>query len=169
VGLCVAVLFVAGCGGDDEGAGKATAPAPSPPRTKTEAERSEAASVPSARTETGRSPEKQPRTGQSPEKHPGGAGDEEPARSQALFTGRGGRVRPGVVRVPSFIAIRVELRSADGATYALRFGNRTLRADRSASSVSASFSGLRPGKGLTGEPVGDGNRVRVEATAEPGP
>ena len=38
--------------------------------------------------------------------------------SQALFTGRGGRLTPRVVRVPPFIAIRVELRSADGATYA---------------------------------------------------
>ncbi len=169
IGLCLIVAVVAGCGGDDDGAGKATAPAPSSPRTETETGRNQAASGSSDRTETGQSPEKQPGGGQSPEKQPGGAGDEEPARSQALFTGRGGRVRPAAVRVPSFIAIRIELRSADGATYALRFANRTLRAGRTASSASASFNGLRPGKALVGEPVGGGNRVRVEATAEPGP
>jgi hypothetical protein len=169
VGLCLVVAVVAGCGGDDAGAGKATAPAPSSPRTETQTERNQAASGPGDTTETGQSPEKQSGSGQSPEKQPGGAGDEEPARSQALFSGRAGRVRPAVVRVPSFVAIRIELRSADGAPYALRFGNRTLRAGRTASSVSASFNGLRPGKALVGEPVGGGNRVRVEATAEPGP
>jgi hypothetical protein len=163
--LCLVVLVlgvVAGCGGDDESSGKATAPQTQPaPKTATETERTNTVTVPSGRTET--------QTSTSPEKQPGGAGDEEPAHSQALFTGRGGRVRPAVVRVPAFIAIRVELRSADGATYGLRFGSRTLRADRDVSSVSASFAGLRPGKTLTGVPVGGGNRVRVEATAEPGP
>ncbi len=51
----------------------------------------------------------------SPEDEPGGAGDEEPARTLALFTGEGGRITPRTVRVPAFISIRVELRSEDGA------------------------------------------------------
>jgi hypothetical protein len=159
--LCGALLL-AGCGGDDEGGDRtATAQTVTSPATATETETTETVSVPTEQTEA--------RTGTSPEDQPGGAGDEEPARSQALFTGSGGKVRPTVVRVPAYIAIRIELRSGDGDTYALRFGNRTLRVDRSVGSFSASFSGLRPGKALTGEPVGRGNRVRVEATAEPGP
>jgi len=163
--LCLAVLILgalAGCGGDRESSGKAAAPRTEPAaKSATETERTATVTVPAGKTQT--------QTGTSPEEQPGGAGDEEPAHSQALFTGRGGRVKPAVVRVPAFIAIRVELRSADGEVYSLRFGGRILRVDGSLRSVSAGFSGLRPGEALTGEPVHGGNRVRVEATAEPGP
>ena len=76
---------------------------------------------------------------------------------------------PPVVRVPAFISIRVELRSADGASYALRFGKRTLRVGGQRRSASATFAGLRSRKALIGLPLGGGNPVRVEATAEPGP
>jgi hypothetical protein len=158
---CLAVLVFAatGCGGDEENGSPQARTAPS---TASETERTQSATAPTETTEPSE-------TATSPEQQPGGAGDEEPAHSQALFTGRGGRVKPAVVRVPAYIAIRIELRSADGGGYALRFGNRTLRVDRTVSSASASFSGLRPGKALSGEPVDGGNRVRVEATAEPGP
>lgn len=148
----------AGCGGDDEGGGTPAARTEPAGTTATETERT--ATAPTVETTP---------TSESPEQQPGGAGDEEPARSQALFAARGGQVRPTLIRVPAYISIRIELRSADGGSYALRFGNRTLEVDRDVSSVSASFSGLRPGKALIGEPVGRGNRVRVEATAEPGP
>jgi hypothetical protein len=164
-GICVAVLalvLVAGCGDDDEEERAAptspTETAPATPRTQTETTPTET---------TPEEPAPQPETG-SPEDEPGGAGDEEPARSQALFTGRGGRIRPRVVRVPPFIAIRVELRSADGRRYALRFGRRRLRVGGEIGSVSARFDGLRPGKVLRGVSRG-GLRVRIEATAEPGP
>ena len=36
-------------------------------------------------------------------------------------------------------------------------------------SVSTTIDGLRPGEAVFGRPTGAGNRVRVEATAEPGP
>jgi hypothetical protein len=163
VGLVVLVLALgtAGCGGDDE----STAPKAETagPTSATETERTETVTAPSetSPSTTG--------TATSPENQPGGAGDEEPARSQALFTGRGGQIKPTVVRVPAYIAIRVELRSGDGRAYGLRFGNRTLRVDNTVGSRTSDFSGLRPGKALVGEPVGGGNRVRVEATAEPGP
>jgi hypothetical protein len=164
---CVALLSAAaGCGGDDEeeGTGARTGPDRSTQttgRTETETETAATEPVPEETGET---------QGALPEDQPGGAGDEEPIRSQALFRGRAGRVRPRLVRVPAFIAIRVELRSADGRGYALRFGRRILRADGEVSSVSARFDGLRPGKSLIGEPVGGaGSRVRVEASAEPGP
>jgi hypothetical protein len=102
----------------------------------------------------------------APEERPGGAGDEIPASTQALFTGRAGRITPRIVRVPPFIAVRVQLRSADGAAYELSGGGETLRAaGRPARPVV--FDGLRPGRRLSLK--GTGGRVIIEASAEPGP
>jgi hypothetical protein len=159
----LAVLTLAGCGGDDEPSDTASKP---PPRTNTGTDRSEPGKpAPPPKTDTA-----VPKTTPSPgETQPGGAGDEEPARSQALLTGRAGRIAPRVVRVPPYISIRVELRSADGRTYELRFGRRLIRAGGQVSSASAAFPGLRPGKTLVGRPGGAGNAVRIEANAEPGP
>jgi hypothetical protein len=154
----------AGCGGDDEPASTAptTATAPTPTTVKSTPIQTETAP---ARTET--TITTQTETG--PEAMPGGAGDEEPARTLALFTARGGRITPRVVRVPAFIAVQVELRSADGATYSLRFGDTTIKAGAELSAVSTTIDGLRPGERITGRPGGAGNPVRIEATAEPGP
>jgi hypothetical protein len=74
-----------------------------------------------------------------------------------------------VVRVPAFISIQVELRSKDGAKYGLRFGDVTITAGGGLNSVSTTIDGLRPNDAITGTPTGPGNRVRIEATAEPGP
>jgi hypothetical protein len=104
-----------------------------------------------------------------PEQEEGGQGDEEPARTLALFTARDGRIRPRAVRVPAFISVQVELRSADGSTYGLKFGGTTITAGGELNSVSTTIDGLRPGEGIVGRPTGAGNPVRVEATAEPGP
>ncbi len=90
-----------------------------------------------------------------------------PASSQALITGRGGRLSPRTVRVPPFIAIRVELRSADGGTYQLSARGKTVRADRDVSSASTTFAGLRTGRRLVLD--GPSGKVVVEASAEPGP
>jgi hypothetical protein len=106
---------------------------------------------------------------ESPEDQPGGAGDEEPARTQALFSAENGRITPRVVRVPAFISIQVELRSKDGREYGLRFGDVTIRAGGELNSVSTTIDGLRQGEAITGKPTGAGNTVRIEATAEPGP
>jgi hypothetical protein len=73
------------------------------------------------------------------------------------------------VRVPAFISIRIELRSKDGREYGLRFGDVTITAGGRLASVSTTIDGLRPGEAIVGRPTGAGNRVRVEATAEPGP
>jgi hypothetical protein len=170
LGLVAGVLAVSGCGGDDEEA--ATAPANTAPAETAATETTPAETTP---TES-EPPETEPaETGaeteppEAPEEEPGGAGDEEPARTLALFTGRGGRITPRVVRVPAFISIQIELRSGDGADYALRFGNVTVRAGGDLNSTSKTLDGLRPGEGITGRPLGAGNRVRIEATAEPGP
>lgn len=108
-----------------------------------------------------------PPAGGSPEAQQGGAGDEVPASSQALLTGRGGRIGPRLVRVPPYIAIRVELRSADGQRYRLSSNGRSVEAGGQISSSSAVFDGLRPGKRLV--LTGPSGRVTVEASAEPGP
>ena len=155
---------VAGCGGDDD-SDSATTPAVAAPTETTPTETAETQTqTERAQTETTPAP-----TETSPEAMPGGAGDEEPARTLALFTAQGGRITPRVVRVPAFIAVKVDLRSADGATYALRFGDTTITAGEQFDSVSTTIDGLRPGAAIVGRPQGAGNPVRIEATAEPGP
>jgi hypothetical protein len=154
------VAVLSGCGGDDEPTDSAAKPTP---KTDTSTQERSTPLEPAPKTDRA-VPKTSPEDTQT-----GGAGDEEPARSQALLTGRGGRIAPSVVRVPPYISIRVELRSADGRAYQLRFGRRRIRAGGQVSSASASFPGLRPGKALVGRPVGAGNRVRIEANAEPGP
>ncbi len=71
--------------------------------------------------------------------------------------------------MPAFISIRVELRSGDGADYALTFGDKTIKVQDPLTSVSTKFDGLRPGAKLVGKPTGASGKVVVEATAEPGP
>ena len=160
--LAAALLALSGCGGDDEEPA-ATTPAVTAP---TDTERAETAptqteAVPTDKTET--------EPAEEPEEQQGGAGDEEPARTLALFTARDGRITPRAIRVPAFISIQVELRSADGQTYGLKFGVTTITAGGELSSVSTTIDGLRPGERVVGTPTGAGNSVRVEATAEPGP
>jgi hypothetical protein len=192
VAVCLLAGVFAACGSDEEEragtttqpattqgttapseeAGTVTEDAPTqaeePPGTAPEAGETAPDEETEAESPPGESPEEDAPRG-SPEDQPGGAGDEEPARSLALFTGRGGRITPRVIRVPAFIAIRVELRSADGRAYGLEFAGETIRVTGGLGSVSTTLDGLRPGRAVTGNPVGAGNRVRIEATAEPGP
>jgi hypothetical protein len=71
--------------------------------------------------------------------------------------------------VPPFISIRVELRSGDGQEYGLTFEGETITVGGGLASVSTSIDGLRNGEAVVGTPTGARNRVRIEATAEPGP
>lgn len=166
------VLALAGCG-DDEGR-----VSQEPAGTETATTPTETVPVETAPTETETETQTAPEDagpglsdghggGQAaPEDRPGGAGDEIPASTQALFTGRAGKITPRIVRVPPFIAVRVELRSGDGAMYELRGGGERLRAaSRPAEPVV--FDGLRPGRRLSLK--GTGGRVIIEASAEPGP
>jgi len=164
-GLVACFAAVTGCGGDDDTDATTT---PTVAETETAPAQTEATeTVPEGTTET--QSETEPPAETSPESMPGGAGDEEPARTLALFTAKAGRITPRVVRVPAFIAVKVELRSADGASYSLRFGDTTITAGGQLSSVSTTIDGLRPGGAIVGRPQGAGNTVRIEATAEPGP
>lgn len=168
------VLGLPGCGGDDEPERTATEtqtqrdeapPAPSVTESEPQPEETQPELEPTETVEP--PPETSPKT--SPEQAPGGAGDEVPARSLALFTGDEGRITPRVVRVPAFISIRVELRSADGGEYGLEFRGQTVKVSRGLGSVSTTMPGLRPGAAVVGKPIGAEGRVRIEATAEPGP
>jgi hypothetical protein len=169
------LLAAGGCGGDDEEPAATTEAAPpptaepAPTATETEATEAPEAEPQEREREEAEREESEPETPASPEDQPGGAGDEEPARSLALFTGENGRITPRTIRVPAFISIRVELRSEDGREYALTFAGETIRVSEGLGSVSTTIDGLRPGEAVVGTPAGPGNRVRIEATAEPGP
>jgi len=162
--IAAMALLGAGCG-DDEGQGeRKTVETTTRPTTSPEIAPARTGPEPRQTTTT---PAEDARPPTSPEDGPGGAGDEEPVSSQALLTGRAGKIGPRRVQVPPFIAIRVELRSADGRSYALRFGKRLIRANRDMPSMSATFDGLRPGRRLQGS--SESGTVVIEASAEPGP
>jgi hypothetical protein len=160
--FAVALLVLAGCGGDDEPS--ETAKPEGTVSEQTTATSETEATAPNPETETLPNDGDGTGTGES---GTGGAGDEVPAQTLALFTGKDGAIAPPVVRVPAFISIRVELRSGDGRSYELSFGDRRIEVGDGLSSRSTTFDGLRPGAKLVG--TGTGGKVRIEATAEPGP
>lgn len=178
-GACLLALALAlGACGDDDDENAETGPTPTAttPTATATTEETAPETVPETtesqpEPETEKGAETAPTT--SPEDRPGGAGDEEAARTLALFTGKGGRITPRVVRVPAFISVRVELRSEDGREYGLLFPNETrrvrIRVSGSLGSASSAIDGLRPGEAVTGDPIGSGTPVRIEATAAPGP
>ena len=166
-------LALGACGDDEGRVSQESAGTETSPGASTATEPTDTTPVETAPTETESVPEdagpglSDGHGGQeAPEDRPGGAGDEIPASSQALFTGRAGRISPQIIRVPPFIAVRVELRSGDGATYELSGGGKVLRA-AAGPAEPVVFDGLRPGRRLT--LTGTGGRVIVEASAEPGP
>ena len=146
-------MGVGGCGGDDEKKSSGTSTeAPAPTAT---IETSAPGTTGTSTTET---------SSTSPEEQPGGAGDEEPIRTEVVLTGNAGKISPSRVQVPPYIGIRVKLRAADGGSYGLRIAGRTLRPGDS-----VTIAGKRPGKRVTGTPVGGGNKVVIDFSAEPGP
>ena len=161
-------LALAGCGGDDDDS-SAEKTATVFPETTTS----------STTTEVEPKTETLPNDGNGngledePESQTGGAGDETPAQTLALFTGKGGRITPRVVRVPAYISVQVQLRGADGAGYSLTFGDKTIRVSPGLSSAGTRFAGLKPGAKLVGKATSgqgtDAGTVTISATAEPGP
>jgi hypothetical protein len=154
-------MFTA-CGGDDEdsdGSAETTpttsAPAPvttPPPETTTPDKASD--------------PDSEPRTVPPDEQQ----GDEEPIRSEAVFTGTNGRLTPREIRVPAFIAIRVILRSTDAGAdqgYSLVIAGQRLAIGHVRPVDELELDGLLPDESYKGKsPQGN---VRVVASAEPGP
>lgn len=166
ISVSLVFLALAGCGGDDEGAGSKSATGtdttPGAPTAPAPAKDGQAQTQPPKKAT--------PKRVTSPEDQQGGAGDEEPARTQAELTGRGGRISPRTVRVPPYISLSVQLHSADRGTYELMLKGRRLRADRDVATATTEVAGLRPGRRLVARPVnGAGNAVVISATADPGP
>jgi hypothetical protein len=165
-GAAVLALAAAGCGGDDEKAGTKTADTQTAtheatsPRTETQPRTTATETTPTQTAETNGG-------SKSPEQQQGGAGDEVPNATQALITGRGGKLSPHTVSVPAFIAITVELRSADGLDYDLSGGGKHVHAGEGENSGKASFAGLRPDKSL--RLSGPQGTVVISANAKPGP
>jgi hypothetical protein len=167
----LALLALAGCGGGgggssgtSSGAGAVgSAPPPSatvPPGQTSTGTSSTATATTPAPTQTSTSPEQQP----------GGAGDEKPIATQALFTGQNGKVSPPRIRVPPFIAVRAVLRAADGGAYTLLVAGKEIAVGEGRKRASVQLDGLRPGtsyvvRNTTGPP----KRLVIVANAEPGP
>ena len=163
----LALLALAGCGGDSDTVSDPRTDAPESVSTGTDHE-------PTVGTPEEREPSKTPTTpeesppAESPEDQPGGAGDEEPIGVDAAFTGRGGKVAPRVVRVPPFIQVTVTLTSADGDNYTIDFGDDRVTVGPGRKRASVVLDGLRQGAAYTGRIRGGGSVV-IEASAEPGP
>ena len=154
-------LLLGGCGGDDEessGTPSETLPAATLPEPVT-------APPPETtrREEPAQDPDREPRTVPEEEQQ----GDEEAIRSEAVFTGRGGKLGPREIRVPAFIAIRVILRNGDGGSYSMEIDGQRLIVGHAKRTDEAKLDGLLPQKRYVGKsPQGD---VVISATAEPGP
>jgi hypothetical protein len=144
--LIVALLALAGCGG---GGGSKTAEKAAPP------------------TQTAAANQKK----KSPESQPGGAGDEKPIATQALFTAKGGRVSPRRIRVPPFIAVSVVLRSVDEKPYTLLVGQKEIAVGEGRTDATLKLDGLRPGAKYIVRPQFGvrPKRIVIVANAEPGP
>jgi hypothetical protein len=105
----------------------------------------------------------------SPEDQPGGAGDETPIGTQALFEGKDGTIKPDTIRVPPFIAVDVVLHSADGGSYGIEVAHHQLNVDSSHPRATVKLSGLRSGKRYTVDVAGAPETLAIVANAEPGP
>jgi hypothetical protein len=153
-----------GCGGG--GGGNTTAT--SPPATSAPPRTTQTATIPEATTPT--ETQSTPRTTTSPEDQPGGAGDETPIATQALFTGNNGTVSPGRIRVPPFIAVQVVLRSKDGRAYTLTVGGQEVAVGEGRNHASLKLDGLRSGdRYVVKNAFGTPKKLVIVANAEPGP
>jgi hypothetical protein len=166
----VAALGIAACGDEDDGGGgDAAGGAATGQQADTATTETATVETETTGTETGGEAEgggvEAP--GESPEQQEGGAGDEVPASSQALITGDGGQLGPRTVSVPPFIAIRVQLRSADGVEYELRGEGKRIKAGGEIETAGTTFDGLRSGERLVLK--GPQGTVTIVANAEPGP
>jgi hypothetical protein len=155
--VAAALVVLAGCGGRGGGGQTTTTVALSPP-TSTTTPTSGSTSFELSQTVVPMS------TTTSKEEQ---SGDETPISTQALFTGRGGKITPQKIEVPPFIAVTVVLRSADGKTYSIEANGHGMATNGRAQ---LKLPGLRAEKRYviknnSGTPA----TLIIEANAEPGP
>jgi hypothetical protein len=164
------VLAVAGCGG---GGGKTTASAPTPSVTATTPIATTPSTSAPAPTVTTQAPKKKTptKTTTSPEQQPGGAGDEHPIATQALFTAKGGAISPSRIRVPPFIAVKVVLQAKDEQGYTLIVDRKEVAVGEGRNRASVVLDGLRPGaRYVARNQFGRTPKtLLIVANAEPGP
>jgi hypothetical protein len=165
----VAALGIVACGDEDDDGGDVGYGGAKTEQTDTAATETTATETETTGTGTGGESEGggAEAPAESPEQQEGGAGDEVPASSQALITGDGGSLSPRTVSVPPFIAIRVQLRSADGVEYELSGEGKRVKAGGEIETAGTTFDGLRSGERLVLK--GPQGTVTIVANAEPGP
>jgi hypothetical protein len=172
------LVALAGCGGGGGGSDTGTSP---PGRTltatlgtntdgKTVTGQSRPKAKPPSPTTTEPEHKQKGKGKTSPEDQPGGAGDETPIATQALFTGTGGTISPARVRVPPFIAVQVVLRCKDAKGYTLIVHGHELAVGEGRNRATVKLDGLKPGgryvlKNVFGTP----KQLVIVANAEPGP
>jgi hypothetical protein len=151
-------VALAGCGGGGGGSTQTTTAAQPAPSTST------STTTPQSGSATVAPPTTSKTTSSTAEQQ---SGDETPISTQALFTGRGGKITPRKVEVPPFIAVTVVLRSADGKTYSIEVPGHGIATNGRAQ---LKLPGLRAEhryviKNNSGTPA----TLIIEANAEPGP
>jgi hypothetical protein len=167
--LLVGLLLLAGCGGGGSkstttttavsSAPALTATTPAVPTTPSD---SVGQSAPELKTKHKK---------KSPESQPGGAGDETPIATQALFTASGGKVTPSHVRVPPFIAVMVVLEARDQRPYTITVNGKEVAVGEGRTQATLRLDGLRPGAKYVLHPQ-FGTKPKtlvIVANAEPGP
>ena len=92
---------------------------------------------------------------------------EEPVRSEAVFTGRRGRISPRRIAVPPYIAVTVVLRRGDGRDYSIVIEGRRMSVGQDTEEAFLELDGLQPQDRYTG--TAGGQALVIAATAEPGP
>jgi hypothetical protein len=146
------LALAAGCGDDDEEEPPEREPAATAPTTpETPAEETGTEETP---------PPEEGDTAPAPEDDPEA---EEPVRSEAVFTARGGRISPRRIEVPAYIAVTVVLRAKDEGDYSITIEGRRLSVGGE-----VELDGPQPGDRYTGT-ASTGERLVISATAEPGP
>ena len=170
--LVIGLLALAGCGGGGGGS-SSTAVSSAPPSSEpvSTVPQTETDKLGTSEPEIATTTTPTPKIKKSPEKQQGGAGDETPIATQALFTADGGKVSPSRIRVPPFIAVRIVLRAKDEKGYTLVVGGKEVAVGEGRTEASVRLDGLRPGgRYVVHNQFGNKPaKLVIVANAEPGP
>ena len=105
----------------------------------------------------------------STESQQGGAGDEEPGRSEIALSVGTGVLKPRSLAVAAYLPVRIVVRSVDGRphTVSVDTGERSVQVHVANSPAVLNIPGLKPGSYRI---VGDSDaRATLAATSTPGP